>query len=395
MPQLSLILYSERPDFVARIESTLKSVPSASVIGVASDIEALERLIKDKDANALLVDLLPTPDYVLEEIEHLSGRPAALFMVGPQEQSDVILRAMRLGAREFFADPPTADALESAFKTSLQSTAQKPASTGEARVIGVIGAKGGVGATTVACQLGFALQAMGKRTAIIDLNLPLGDVALHCDITPIHTLANMANERANTDATFVQKLLQTHDSGLKIMASPHRIEEAETIGIQHIGTALRLMREEFDWIILDISRSWNEVSIHALDLSDLILAVSVIDLPALGHLKQHLELMERLGHTKNNVRLIANRYEKNKGSLDSKDFEEFIGRKFDFEISNDFSTVAGAIDAGCPTSKVSSRSYVTREFQALARKLHTWCGLDSESPTTAKTRNGLRKLFRR
>jgi len=395
MPQLSLIIYSERPDFIEKIESTFVEIESAQIVAIANDLETLERLSKKKDVNGLIVDLLPGPDYVLDEIENISTLPSALFMVGPQDQSDVILRAMRLGAREFFTDPPSAEALEKAFRSSLGSVAKPTTSTAGARVVGVIGAKGGVGATTIACQLGFALQAMGKRTAIVDLNLPLGDVALHCDITPAHTLANMASDRANTDATFVKKLLQKHESGLQIMASPNRIEEAETISIQHIGTALRLMREEFDWIVLDISRSWNEVSIHALDLSDIVVAVSVIDLPALGHLKQHLALMERLGHTKNNVRLVANRYDKHKGSLDHKDFADFIGRKFDFEISNDYSTVAAAIDSGCPTSKISSRAQVTREFEALARELHVWCGLESDSPQTSSARKGLRKLFRR
>jgi pilus assembly protein CpaE len=395
MPQLSLIIYSERPDFIEKIESTFVEIESAEIVAIANDLESLERLSKKKDVNGLIVDLLPGPDYVLDEIENISTLPAALFMVGPQDQSDVILRAMRLGAREFFTDPPSAEALEKAFRASLGSVTKPTTPTAGARVVGVIGAKGGVGATTIACQLGFALQAMGKRTAIVDLNLPLGDVALHCDITPAHTLANMASDRANTDATFVKKLLQKHESGLQIMASPNRIEEAETISIQHIGTALRLMREEFDWIVLDISRSWNEVSIHALDLSDIVVAVSVIDLPALGHLKQHLALMERLGHTKNNVRLVANRYDKHKGSLDHKDFADFIGRKFDFEISNDFSTVAAAIDSGCPTSKISSRAQVTREFEALARELHVWCGLESDSPQTSAARKGLRKLFRR
>jgi pilus assembly protein CpaE len=395
MPQLSLIIYSERPDFIEKIESTFVEIESAEIVAIANDLESLERLSKKKDVNGLIVDLLPGPDYVLDEIENISTLPSALFMVGPQDQSDVILRAMRLGAREFFTDPPSAEALEKAFRASLGSVTKPTTSTAGARVVGVIGAKGGVGATTIACQLGFALQAMGKRTAIVDLNLPLGDVALHCDITPAHTLANMASDRANTDATFVKKLLQKHESGLQIMASPNRIEEAETISIQHIGTALRLMREEFDWIVLDISRSWNEVSIHALDLSDIVVAVSVIDLPALGHLKQHLALMERLGHTKNNVRLVANRYDKHKGSLDHKDFADFIGRKFDFEISNDFSTVAAAIDSGCPTSKISSRAQVTREFEALARELHVWCGLESDSPQTSAARKGLRKLFRR
>lgn len=395
MSPLSLILYSERPDFIARLQTTFEEVSSARLVAWTGDLDELECLSKSHEANALLIDLLPDPHYVLDELGKIATLPSALFMVGPHQESEVILRAMRRGARELFSDSPSARDLEAAFQAIAPKMPKESVTKRGAKVIGVIGAKGGVGATTVACQLAFALQAMGRRTAIIDLNLPLGDVALHCDVTPKHTLANMASERADTDTTFVQKLLQTHESGLRIMASPHRIEEAETISVSHIGTALRLIRSEFDWIVLDVSRSWNEVSIHALDLSDLIMAVSVIDLPALGHLKQHLALMERLGHTKSNVRLIANRIAHQPGGLDAKDFTDFIGREFDFELSNDFQTVAAAIDAGSPVAKIASRAPITREFEALARELHVWLGLEADIPEPTKARTGLRKLFRR
>ncbi len=395
MNQLSLIIYSERPEFAARLEAITEELEFVQLRGCADDPESFERLRKKEEPSALLVDLSPDPNHILEEIESLSNIPPLLYMAGPQHESAVILRAMRLGAREFFSDTPSPEEIEIVFRAALENAPVQPESNEIARVIGVIGAKGGVGATTVTCQIGFALQAMGKRTAILDLNLPLGDVALHCDVTPVHTLANMATERESADATYVTKLLEEHASGLHVMASPHRIEEAEAVTADHVGTVLDLLRDRFDWIVMDVSRAWNEVSIRALDLSDLIVAVSVTDLPALRHLKQHLALMERLGHKQENVRLIANRCSKKHGSLDKKDFVNFIGRGVDFEISNDFSTVAAAIDAGCPVTGISTRAPVTREFERLAQQVHTWCGLENEIRANQTARSGFRKFFRR
>ena len=398
MNQLSLIIYSERPEFAARLEAITEEIDCVRLGGCADDPESFERLRKNEEPSALLVDLSPDPNHILEEIESLSNVPPLLYMAGPQHESAVILRAMRLGAREFFSDMPSPEEVETVFRAALKTAPVHPAqpeSNEIARVIGVIGAKGGVGATTVTCQMGFALQAMGKRTAILDLNLPLGDVALHCDVTPVHTLANMTTERESADATYVTKLLEEHASGLHVMASPHRIEEAEAVTADHVGRVLHLLRDRFDWIVLDVSRTWNEISIRALDLSDLIVAVSVTDLPALRHLKQHLALMERLGHKQENVRLIANRCSKKHGSLDKKDFVNFIGRDVDFEISNDFSTVAAAIDAGCPVTSISTGAQVTREFERLAQQVHTWCGLENEIRPNQTARSGFRKFFGR
>jgi len=345
MNPLSLIIYSERPEFAARLEAITEGIEFVQLRGCADDPESFERLRKKEEPSALLVDLSPDPNHILEEIESLPNIPPLLYMAGPQHESAVILRAMRLGAREFFSDTPSPEEIEIVFRAALENAPVQPESNEIARVIGVIGAKGGVGATTVTCQIGFALQAMGKRTVILDLNPPLGDVALHCDVTPVHTLANMSSERESADATYVTKL--------------------------------------------------NEVSIRALDLSDLIVAVSVTDLPALRHLKQHLALMERLGHKQENVRLIANRCSKKHGSLDKKDFVNFIGRGVDFEISNDFSTVAAAIDAGCPVTGISTGAPVTREFERLAKQVHTWCGLDNEISPNQTARSGFRKFFGR
>jgi pilus assembly protein CpaE len=395
MKQISLVIYSERPDFVSRIEHILEDVECVHLTGCVADLEEYDRLRKSEEALAILVDLSPDPDQILDEIESLTTLPPFLFVAGPQHESTVILRAMRLGVREFFPEAPSAVELETAFRAGLASMPVQAESNNDARVIGVMGAKGGVGATTVACQIGFALREMGQRTAIIDLNLPLGDVALHCDVTPVHTLADMVTDGASADATYIAKLLNEHRSGLQIMASPHRIEDAEAITADHVGAVLQLLRDQFDFIVLDVSRSWNEVSIRALDLSDLIVAVSVVDLPALGHLKQHLALLERLGHKQKTVRLVANRYSTQHNSLDKKDFSDFIGREIDFTISNDFSTVAAAIDAGSPVSKAASGAPIVKEFEALARQIHVWCGLGTEPCPSVAAPTGLRRFFRR
>ena len=100
MNHLSLIIYSERPEFAARLEAITEEIEFVRLGGCADDQESFERLRKNEEPSALLVDLSPDPNHILDEIESLSNIPPLLYMAGPQHESAVILRAMRLGARE-------------------------------------------------------------------------------------------------------------------------------------------------------------------------------------------------------------------------------------------------------------------------------------------------------
>jgi pilus assembly protein CpaE len=272
----------------------------------------------------------------------------------------------------------------------------EPAAAHPARVVAVMGTKGGVGATVVACQLAASLRAGGARTAVVDLNLPLGDVALYFDVQPAYTLANIARESDRLDATYLRTLLSGRPNGVQILASPVHAEEAELVRGAHVERALNLLRGDFDWVVLDLSRTWSEPTVRALDLADLVLLVTLMDVPTLHHTRKHIDLLERLGHSGARIRLIANRHS-SVDAVTDKDVAEFLERKPDFQIPNDFPTTLAAVNRGVSVADVAPRSALARAYNELSQALHGWFG--AEAPGAAEPSSGalarVRGMFRR
>jgi pilus assembly protein CpaE len=375
---IKFVVYSEQDEFGSEIRSRLHSAGHAHVLAVVSEEDALFAALREHQPDALFADLGLAPHDTLDLLDRLPAPRPLLVVSGPHDDSQVILRAMKQGAKEFFPPVPSREAIrELVDRLVLESRPALP--TGRlAPVLAVMGAKGGVGATVVACQLSAALQVMGGRTVVVDLNYPLGDVALHFDVRPTYTLAHVVKQGDDLDATYLRGLLQGHRSGVQILAAPERVEEAELVRGVHVERVISILREEFTWVVLDVSRSWNEASVRALDLASEILLITSLDVPTLNHARQHLDLLRRLGHPDAKIHPIANRYSR-RDAVTDKEFAQFLGRAPDTHLPNDYPSTVGSVNEGRPLGEVAPRSPLHQAFVALARSAHAWSGLEVEA----------------
>jgi len=393
MAQLSFVIISSRLEIGEALEQTGHALVKASVSEAGSLAEAVQRHRPD----ALFLDLIEDADARLDELEALPGPRPPMLVTGPEDESQLILRAMRLGAREYLA-PELED--EHAFCTAVERLIleHQPTATPEqmlAPVIAVMGAKGGVGATFVACQLAAALERMGGRTALVDLNLRVGDVALYHDLQPRYTLSSLASDREEFDAAWLERVLEPHQSGVHLLAAPSRAEEADLTGVPQLERAIDLLRSEFDWVILDVSRSWDEISVRALDLAEQIFLVTVPDVPNLSHTRQHMELLQRLGHPLEKIRLIANRYTRS-APVTGKDLVEFLGRSADLRIPNDYANTLVCVNEGRPLWEAAPKSELWAAYAKLADSAYSWCKVTRpETVESTGFTNRLRSYFRR
>ncbi len=359
----------------------------------ADPIEFVDE-VRANRPDIVVADLGDDPEAVLDLLEKLPTPRPRLLVQGPADQSAAILRAMRMGVREYFEEPPSEEQFRFAITALASEIVPESGGSKPARVVAVMGAKGGVGATIVACQLAASLRAGGARTAVVDLNLPLGDVSLYFDVQPAYTIANIAREIDQLDATYLRTLMQGRPDGVQILASPSQAEEAELVRGSHVENVLELLRQDFDWVILDVSRTWSEPTVRALDLADQILLVTLMDVPTLHHTRQHIDLLERLGHSGKRIRLIANRYSSTDPVTD-KDVSDFLDREPDFRIPNDYPTTVASVNRGVSVAEVSPRSAVARAYAELNRCLHTW---SDREPPAVEARGAFARaanLFRR
>jgi pilus assembly protein CpaE len=162
-----------------------------------------------------------------------------------------------------------------------------------------------------------------------------------------------------------------------------------------VERALSLLRGDFDWVVLDLSRTWSEPIVRALDLADMILLVTLLDVPTLHHTRKHIDLLERLGHGGARLRLIANRYS-SADAITEKDVADFLDRKPDYQIPNDFPTTLAAVNRGVSVAEVAPRSPVARAYKDLTHAVHGWFG--SQAPSSAPAGGAfarVRGIFRR
>jgi pilus assembly protein CpaE len=301
---------------------------------------------------------------------------------------------MHLGVKHFFPDAPTEAELGSVI-VDLVRSANLDSATSEGRAVAVMGTKGGVGATVLACQLAASLQEVGGRVALVDLNYPLGDVALHFDVDPTYTLADLARAEEELDATYLRTILKGHESGVQILAAPAQMEDAESIRSRHVERVLPILRSEFDWVIVDVSRSWNEASVQALTLSDQVLLVSLFDVPTLNHARQHKKLLEGLALNGLRTRMVGNRHSKG-DAVTVSDFKRVLGSEPDALIPNDYATTAESVNQGRPIGQVARGSAIDKAYRQLALDVYAWCGVDVPQTKPAKSIAGrFRGVFSR
>jgi pilus assembly protein CpaE len=262
------------------------------------------------------------------------------------------------------------------------------------RVVALMGAKGGVGATFVTTQLAAGLQARGGRSVVVDLNYPLGDVALHLDVHPQHTLADVARQGSSLDAVFLKSALERHRSGVQVLAAPNRLEDAELLTGECVDQSLQLLRNDFDWVLLDASRAWNDANAQAFAWADQILLVASLDVPTLNHAKQNVDLFKRLGHSDERIRAVVNRFS-SWDTVTQSDFESFVGRAPDARIPNDYATAVSCLNQGRTVAEIAAGGPLHRAFLELARGMYEWCGLEPQTGTREPAGDKLKARLRR
>ena len=220
-PGLSFVILSPTREFDVALESSVH----VEILAHVEQFEDLVRTVELEHPDALLIALGDNPEAAFATLEKLPNPRPLLFFCGPDD-SQAILQAMRMGAREYIAPAPDEKdqllaAVERAARESSGSATLQPAP-----LIAVTGAKGGVGTSFVACQLAASLAKFGGRTALVDGQLRRGDVSLYFDLTPHFSFASLANRSEAIDPTFLETILVGHSSGVQVLAAPKYPEEA-------------------------------------------------------------------------------------------------------------------------------------------------------------------------
>jgi pilus assembly protein CpaE len=345
---------------VARTVHTCASFPMAATDPVA-------RRVKAANPDVTLIDIpVDNPAVALRAIEliHQEMPEAALFAVGSMSQPQVIVNAMRAGAREYIERPTTTTDLLEAFVrlTAAQRRGRQEGPRG--KVFSVINAKGGSGATTTAVNLALALQSAHGQTALVDL-APLGHDALHLNLKPHFSVADAVRNLHRMDASLLESFMTRHNGGLQLLGgtnAPAGVDSTTTDFVKLFD----LLVSNYRYVVVDLSTRFDAVSRLVANSSETVLLIACTDVASLWSAAR---VQEYLGETggRERVKLVLNRFRKVPGFSEA-EAEAAAGAKLIWRIPNQYFAVSGAIDRGAPLM-TQGHSEISRCFAGLANEL--------------------------
>jgi pilus assembly protein CpaE len=194
-----------------------------------------------------------------------------------------------------------------AVRRAAATAARRHAGSARGRITTVFSPKGGTGKSVVAVNLAVALAAGSRRTALIDLDLQFGDVAIMLGIEPPRTLHDLLTSPGSLDAEKISGYASHHPSGLHVLAAPLKPEDAESISEARVGELLDAARLGYDAVVVDTSPFFHGAVLSTLDRTDDLLMICTPDVPTLKNVRLTLQTLELLSFPSDRVRVVLNR----------------------------------------------------------------------------------------
>jgi pilus assembly protein CpaE len=312
----------------------------------------------------------------------------SILVVSGSTDGQVILKAMRAGAKEFLTQPVRVEDLVSAIqRIGRQQHGGGDGKSRDSTVIAVAGATGGVGATSVAVNVGCALASHPENSvALIDLDLSLGDADVFLDTIPDYTLVDVAQNISRLDFTLLKRSLTKHSSGLYLLPRPIQLQDTSLITPDDLERVIGLLKATFSHLIFDLSKGYSAVDMVAMQAADHVLLVTQLDLPCLRNVVRLLMSMEEIGGMADKIRVVMNRVGLENGQISMKKAQETIGRDIFKQIPNDYRVMAEVRNNGVPLVEGAPRASLT---QAIVDLTDTICrGSDSEEEAAVAASGG-------
>ncbi|MGD9581026.1 MAG: CpaE family protein [Vampirovibrionia bacterium] len=369
---LSVVIIDNDSETLATIKKEFQELDYINILAECENIALGYDLVVKHKPDIVIIDISENVDWSLGVIHRISShlKETMIFVSSDETNLEVAVKAMRAGAREFLARPINMSELLGAVEKAKEFVMTQNTDFTLGSIFTVFSNKGGIGKTTTATNLAISLtEITGKRVALVDLNLQLGDVTTFLDIQPTYDISYIVKNISRVDEAFLLSTMEKfEDYELYVLADPPYAEQAEDISSEQINTVLTVLKSIFDYVIIDTTSSFDSKTLAALDLADRILLVSMVNLPCIRNTQRCLDLFDRLIYPKEKINLIINRYLPT-DEISVEDVEDTLEHPVYWKIPNNYFTVMAAINRGVPINQIEDDSNISLNFNQLAKQL--------------------------
>ena len=355
-------------------ESVKKSLIGMDQVWLEADssrYELFPDIVEQANPDVAIIDIDDDEGKALALVEQVAkAHPqCGVIVVSSLADGQLILRAMRAGAREFLNSPIKIEELVGALdRVAAASGGDNRSKSGQ--IITFAGASGGVGTTSIAVNVAVSMaQNPEFSVALVDLDLALGDADVFLDMIPEYTLLDVTQNISRLDLALLRKSLTKHESGVYLLPRPVQIEDLATISEDNFRRVLGLLKASFSHVVVDLSKTYNRLDIAALESSDTVVLLTQLDLPCLRNVVRLFSAFEVYEGVSSKVKVVVNRSGLDKTQISADKAEETIDREIYARVPNNYFVISECRNNGVPLITQAPKAAITVAIQELAHKL--------------------------
>jgi pilus assembly protein CpaE len=329
-----------------------------------SDWTQLLEYIGKLKPEVLLLDVGAVPADLAVALRQLKMHAPRTKVVAlhSDDNPKIILAAMRAGVNEF-VHSPLEESLPPTLERILNSTDIDVLPSTRGKVIGFLSAKGGCGATTLACHVAGELQSLTRKNVLLaDLDLTSGLVGFLMKTPSSYSILDAIKNLSRLDESLWKALIVEHRPGLSVIPAPASYSRWDHPDEEQLKQTLEFMRTQHDWVVLDLGRSLNSIATAVLNEIDQLLLVSTLEVVALHGLKS---IVHGLFDQGEKLQLVLNRTPKMM-DISTQELEKILGRSLYAALPNDYMGLYQSYSSG---NLLNSNTRLAQHFGMLASKI--------------------------
>jgi pilus assembly protein CpaE len=304
----------------------------------------------------------------IDALAEVCNPGTSVIAVGRQNDVDLFRNLVAFGVVDYLVKPCGEDNIRSAVTNAMRPPEQaNDKEIGKAgKTVVVIGARGGVGASTVAVNAGWIVsQRLDQRVALLDLDLFYGTATFALDLEPGRGLRDALEHPDRVDSLFISSVGVPAHERFHIFGSEESLEGSFELDPNALDLLTSELRHDFRTVVIDMPRHLVGTTTELLSVADQIIIVTDMSLNGTRDTMRLVSALKNIA-VGADLKVVVNRVPMNgKGPIKRADFEKGIEHKVDYIIPEDAKAVSLAANAGRPLAVAAKKSKAVAAMRLL------------------------------